>query len=292
MAGVSESLAGRISLLDLYSLSLVELESGLGERAEGERFWRWLQWGGYPEVYARGLEPTRFYADYVATYLERDVRQALQVRSLRDFDRFLRLCALRTGQLVNVNALAAEVGVAATTIKSWMTVLEASGVITLLPPYFRNAGKRLVKTPKLYFLDTGLCCFLAGLRSADDLQTSALKGALFETQVVGQVLRLRANRGAPQDVCFYRDHHGTEVDLVIYRGERLHLIECKTAESPGSSVPAFDKLAAIYGEENIIGRTIITPRRGRRLGPGRLEFDDCVELESLRLERDRTSHPR
>ncbi|MFC1642847.1 ATP-binding protein [Myxococcota bacterium] len=280
MAGVTESLAGRISLLDLYSLSLSELEHGLGERAEGETFWRWLHCGGYPELHARGLDPVRFYSDYVATYLERDVRQALQVRNLRDFDRFLRLCALRTGQLVNANALAVEVGVAATTIKSWLNVLEASTVILLLPPYFRNAGKRLVKTPKLYFLDTGLACFLAGLRAPRDIEASALRGALFETQVVGQIVRYFANQGRAGDLCFYRDHHGTEVDLVRFSGERLHLIECKVAESPNSHVPAFEQLAAIYGEQNIMARTIITPRRGHRWTRG-VQFDDCVELASL-----------
>lgn len=281
MEGVTESLAGRVGLTELHSLSLAELERATGEIAAGDTLWRWLHAGGYPELYARKLEPLRFYADYVATYLERDVRQALNVRSLRDFDRFLRLAALRAGQLVNANALAADVGVAATTIKSWLAVLEASQIVTLVPPYFRNAGKRLVKTPKLYFLDTGLVCFLAGLRSPAEVVASSLRGALFETLVVGQIVRRFANRGLPRDLAFYRDHHGTEVDLVLYRGERLHLVECKSAEAPAAAVPGFDRLAAQYGEHNIVGRTIITPRRGLRRAARGVTFDDCVDMAGL-----------
>ncbi len=281
MQGVTESLAGRISLVELHSLSLAELEKGLGERAEGETFWQWLVAGGYPELHAREIPASRFFSDYVATYLERDVRQALNVRSLRDFDRFLRLSALRTGQLLNAQALAAEVGVAATTIKSWLSVLEASNVIALLPPYFRNAGKRLVKTPKLYFLDTGLACFLAGIRTPEELRQSALRGALFETQVIGQVIRHYANRVSPREFYFYRDQRGTEVDLVIPSGERLHLVECKVAEAPSTRVPAFERLTELYGERNILTRTLVTPRRGARRVGGDVLVADCVDLEFL-----------
>lgn len=281
MQGVTESLAGRLSLLDLHPLSLAELEQGTGLRAEGEVFWRWLLAGGYPELHARSLPVERFYADYVATYLERDVRQALNVRNLRDFDRFLRMLALRTGQMLNASAVATEVGVAVTTIKSWLSVLEASNVIRLLQPYHRNAGKRLVKTPKVYFLDTGLACFLAGIRSVEELTQSALRGALFETQVVAQLTRSLANRGSVRDVYFYRDQHGTEVDLVLPVGEKLHLVECKVNASPTRPAPAFERVTAHYGAEAILSRTVITPQRGTRGGRGDVVFSDAVDFGSL-----------
>ncbi len=280
MQGVTESLAGRVSLVELNSLSLLELERGTQKRAEGEQFWNWLVLGGYPGLHAQGQESTRFYSDYVSTYLERDVRQALAVRSLRDFDRFLRLLALRTGQLLNAHALATEVGVAATTIQSWLSVLEASGIIVLLRPYFRNAGKRLVKTPKLYFLDTGLCCFLVGIRSAEELQQSSLRGAVFETQVVAQLVRYMAAHER-RDVYFYRDHHGTEVDVLIPIGERFHLLECKVNENQREVPAAFGKLANTYGDESILSRTLITPRRGVYHGESGLRFADCVDFSYL-----------
>lgn len=280
MQGVTESLAGRLSLAELHPLSLGEFEQATGQHAEGARFWHWLFTGGYPDVHARGLTPERFYSDYVATYLERDVRQVLGVRSLRDFEHFLRLAALRTGQLLNASTLAGEVGVAASTIRSWLSVLEASNIIRLLPPYHRNVGKRLVKTPKLYFLDTGLVCFLTGIRHEDDLAESALRGPLFETQVVSQLVRFDANHGHARELYFYRDHHGTEVDLVIPVAEKLHLIECKVSETTSADVPAFERLEANYGAGSVLSRTLITPRRGVHHAHG-VRFADCVDFAYL-----------
>src|SRR5262249_11920459 len=146
-----------------------------------ERLARWMLMGGYPELHAAAIPPEEFYADYVATYLERDVRQILQVRNLRDFDRFLRLCATRTGQLLNLGSFSADLGLSPNTVKSWIGVLAASGILAVVEPYFENLGKRIVKTPKLYFLDTGLCCYLAGLRTEHALLQSSLLGAFFET---------------------------------------------------------------------------------------------------------------
>lgn len=182
----------------------------------------WIWKGGYPELVAKELPPRRFYADYVATYLERDVRQAVQVRNLRDFDRFLRLCALRTGQQLSMSGQAGDTGVSPNTIRSWLSVLEASNIVMLVEPYYRNLGKRLVKTPKLYFLDTGLACFLCGLDSPETLRGSGLLGPLFETLVFGQIVRLFDNKGEPKGIYFYRDHHGKEVDFVTpRRGHRM-----------------------------------------------------------------------
>jgi predicted AAA+ superfamily ATPase len=276
MERISESLAGRVSIIEMLSLSLVEIERFAGAPISRDTLCEWMFRGGYPELVAKGLDPRRFYADYVATYLERDVRQALAVRSLRDFDRFLRLCALRTGQLLSMNSLASEVGVAVNTIKSWLSVLEASGVVLIVEPYYRNLGKRLVKTPKLYFADTGLACFLAGLDSAETVRKSALLGALFETLALGQLVRHYANRGDPARVYFYRDHQGNEVDFVVPVGEKLLLFECKWAETPDPRPRGFVELDRLMPEGDILSRTILTPDRGRRVVAG-VTIRDCVE---------------
>lgn len=256
MQGVTESLAGRIAIVDLHSLSLSELSTARGPIAGPEAVLDAIWTGGYPEIHARGLEPSRFYGDYVATYLERDVRQALNVRSLRDFDRFLRLCATRTGQLLNMNSLASDIGASPHTIRAWLSVLEASNVIALVAPFYRNLGKRLVKTPKLYFLDTGLACHLAGFNSPRDVGSSSLLGAFFETLVFGQIARARANRGLAPAVWFWRDHHGNEVDFVVPVGERVHLLECKWAHQ-GSLPRGLENVSATFGEANVLTRSII-----------------------------------
>ena len=276
MERISESLAGRIAVIEMYSLSLVEIERFTKAPISRDVLCDWMFRGGYPEVVAKGLDPRRFYADYVATYLERDVRQTLAVRNLRDFDRFLRLCALRTGQLLSMNSLASEVGVAVNTIKSWISVLEASGVIWLVEPYYRNLGKRLVKTPKLYFADTGLACFLAGVDSPATLRKSALLGAYFETLALGQLIRHFANRGDPSRVYFYRDHQGNEVDFVIPVGEKLHLFECKWAETPDPRPRGFVQLGKLLPDGDILSSTILTPDRGQRKLEG-VTIRDCVE---------------
>jgi len=260
MQGVSESLAGRVSVLQLHSLSIAELESVFSNLDSRKNLLEILWQGGYPELHARGLDPRRFYADYVATYLERDVRQALNVRSLRDFDRFLRLCATRTGQLLNMNGLASDVGVSPNTIRSWLSVLEASNIIFLLAPFYRNLGKRLVKSAKLYFLDTGLLCHLVGLRSPGEIERSALLGPLFESLALGQIVRAYADQGLSAPIYFYRDHHGHEVDFVIPIGERAHLIECKWAENPTIG-RGMNLVASLLGESNVLSRSCITPGR-------------------------------
>ncbi len=276
MEKVTESLAGRVAVIEMFSLSLREIERFTGEPISRDRLCEWMFRGGYPELVAKGLDPRRFYADYVATYLERDVRQALAVRNLRDFDRFLRLCAVRTGQLLSMNSLAADVGVAVNTIKGWLSVLEASGVVMLVEPYYRNLGKRLVKTPKLYFADTGLACFLAGIDSPQTLRASAMLGALFETLALGQLVRHYANRGDPTRIYFYRDHQGNEVDFVIPVGEKLHLFECKWAETPDPQPRGFVTLAKLLPEGHILSRTLLTPDRGQREVAG-VSIRDCVE---------------
>lgn len=280
MEKVSESLAGRIAVLSLYSLSLEELEAATGQRAEGPQLLRWIFEGGYPELHAEKLDSERFYSDYVATYLERDVRQALQVRNLRDFNRFMRLAASRTGQLLSLNTFASDIGASPNTIKSWLSVLEASQIVYLLEPYYENTGKRLVKTPKLYFLDTGLACFLAGFRKPEDLETSPMLGPLFETLVLGQIIRRYASEGRKERVYFYRDHQGGEVDFIVPTGNRLRLYECKYSEDP-SPVKGLGQLAKQLGRKRILSQSIITPIRGCRKNREGVWVEDCVELKTL-----------
>lgn len=281
MQGVTESLAGRASVVELHSLSAREIERWSGHKIDREDLLEWIFRGGFPELVASQLDPTRFYGDYLATYLERDVRTVLQVRNLRDFDRFLRLCASRTGQLLSYSSLAADLGLSPNTVKGWISVLEASGIVRLLEPYYANLGKRIVKTPKLYFLDTGLACYLAGLRRPADLKQSALLGPLFETHVLGQIVRHAANTGHQADVYFYRDHHGHEVDFLIPHGDRFELMECKWAESPAARQPGFEEIKRLAGPDRIISQTIITPARATRRLPGNVVVGDSVGLDFL-----------
>lgn len=228
MKSVSESLAGRCAILELDTLSVSEVRAELGKKTPGpaEMLWR----GGYPELHrAPDLDPRDFFTGYVATYLERDVRQSLRIASLRDFERFVRACALRGGQLLNLAELARDVAIAGSTARDWLSVLEASGQVVLLEPWFNNAGKRLIKTPKLYFRDTGLMCFLLGLDSPAALERSPFLGAVWETFLLGQMLRAKQAGGTAANFYFWRDTHGTEVDFVIEHAGRLRLVEAKWA---------------------------------------------------------------
>jgi hypothetical protein len=281
MEGVTESLAGRSSVLTLYSLSAREYETWSGKTLDRSALVEWMLKGGYPELHSRGLDAERFFGDYLATYLERDVRSILGVRSLRDFDRFMRLCAARTGQLVSYSALASDLGVSPNTVKSWLSVLEASRIVFLLEPYFENLGKRIVKTPKLYFLDTGLCSYLLGARTPDDLLRSPMLGAIFETHVLGQIVRHFANRGRRREIYFYRDHHGHEVDFLIPAAGRFALIECKWAESPSATQRGFSEIEALVGPDRVVSRTIVTPDRGTRRASEAVTIADSVPLDFL-----------
>jgi predicted AAA+ superfamily ATPase len=280
MAGVSESLAGRIGVAELHTLSLGEIERSQRRPLDRRALLDAMVTGGFPELVAQTLDPQRYYASYVATFLERDVRQALQVKSLRDFERFLRLCAVRTGQLLSMNSFAADIGVSPNTIRSWLSVLAASNVVMLLEPYHRNLGKRVIKTPKLYLLDTGLACFLAGLPDARSLGQSGLLGGMFETLVLGQIVRHYANRGERASISFFRDYAGSEVDFVVERGNQVRLVECKWSETPPTHHRAFDELSLLLGEERDVARTIATPERVRRTVSG-VEIVGCVDLAWL-----------
>ncbi len=224
-AGITQSLAGRVGLVHLLPLSLHEL---LKASLLPESLDLAMLRGGYPPVYDRDLAPRLWFPNYVNTYLERDVPQLLEVRNREQFQRFVRLCAAHTGQLLNLSALGADCGVSHVTAREWLNVLEAGYLVTRLPPYFRNFGKRLVKRPKLYFLDVGLAAWLLGIRDAETLNTHPLRGALFETLVVAEMLKARFNTGEAAELYFWRDHVGHEVDLVWERHGRLHGMEIKS----------------------------------------------------------------
>jgi len=171
----------------------------------------------------------------VATYIERDLRQLINVRDLSTFQRFLRMCAARTGQMLNLSALAADCGITHNTAKSWISILEASYLVILLPPWHRNLGKRLVKTPKLYFLDTGLAAWLAGVRKTGDLELGTMRGALFETWVVSEATKHLCNHAMPNRLYFWRDSAGSEIDLLVENGpETAFPIECKAGQTVSS----------------------------------------------------------
>lgn len=225
---ITQSLAGRVGLVQLLPLSLGELTAaGLNPKTLEQTLWL----GGYPALYDRRRQldrPAQWLSAYAATYVERDVRQVLEVSNLSLFQRFVLMCAARTGQLLNLSALAADCGLSQTTARSWLTVLEASYVVYLLQPYHQNFGKRLVKMPKLYFLDTGLLCHLLRVDSPETLAVHALRGPIFESWVVSETLKHRWNQGLPADIYFWRDNHGTEVDLLFEHAGKLHAVEIKS----------------------------------------------------------------
>ena len=223
MDGIGQSLAGRVGMLTLLPLAHAELPPATSLE---ERLWR----GGYPALHAEHRDPlpAHWFAAYLATYVERDVRQLINVGNLMTFQRFVTMCAARSGQLLNLNSLAADCGISQPTARQWLTVLQASHLVALLQPYHRNFGKRLVKSPKLYFLDSGLLCHLMRIASPDDLYHHAMRGAVFETWVVSETLKHRFNRGLGADLYFWRDNHGLEVDLVFQQGQQLQAVECKS----------------------------------------------------------------
>ncbi|WP_457664997.1 ATP-binding protein [Thiolapillus sp.] len=228
LSGITQSLAGRAALLTLLPMTYGELQRA---GKIGENLDKILFDGAYPPIFDRGLEPHPWYGNYVRTYLERDVRQLIKVQDLGTFQRFLKLCAGRTGQLLNLSSLANDCGITHNTAKAWISVLEASYIVHLLPPHHQNFNKRLVKTPKLYFLDTGLATWLLGIRNNEQLATHVQRGALFETRVISELLKARYNAGEASILFFWRDRSGHEVDLLIDHGTRLSPLEIKSGQT-------------------------------------------------------------
>ena len=255
MREVSDSLAGRCALLSLPGLCVEEIKTtGWLAATDAHKL---LIRGGFPELWADTSIPVRdFHQAYVSTYLERDLRQILNVGSLRDFERFLRACAARAGQLLNKSELARDVGIAQTTVSQWLSALEAGNQITLLEPFFANVGKRLVKSPKLYFNDTGLLCFLLGL-SPDSFGRSPLTGPVWENFVLTE-LRKWCDLSHPEwSLWFYRDQHNREADFLIQGPyDHIRLLDAKWSETPRSqSFAGLEQVAGLVGSASGITHT-------------------------------------
>lgn len=233
MKGVSDSLAGRSGFLELENLAFGEIRAVTEIPTDTRGLAALMARGQFPELWrVPELPPRDFFQGYLATYLERDVRQILRVGSLRDFERFVRVLAARPAAMLNRSDVARDVGVAVKTISEWLSVLETSGQVALLQPWYANFGKRLVKTPKVYFRDTGLLCFLLNLDETT-LLTSPMLGAIWETFVFAEMRKLNEIGGRPFGLWYYRDHQGREVDFALESGGRLSFVECKWEEHPG-----------------------------------------------------------
>lgn len=235
LESVSQSLAGRSAVLHLLPLSYAEISRfDHAPRTLDEILFT----GGYPRIYDQGIPATDWLSAYVATYIERDVRSISNVGDLVTFQRFVELCAGRTSQLVNYSSLATDAGIAQPTAKAWLSILEASFILFRLPAWSGNQRKRLVKMPKMHFHDTGLVCWLLGIRTPEQLRTHPLRGPIFESWVVSEIVKHRMNAGERGGLSFYRDQHGVEADLLVETTEGLRIVEAKAGQTVASDMLA------------------------------------------------------
>ena len=228
---ISQSLAGRTGLLRLLPFTIAEVN-----RFRPEMDIDSMIYGGfYPRIYDQDIDPIQAYGDYFETYVERDVRQIGEIRQLKEFQRFVQLCAGRTGQLLNLQSLGNDAGISHTTARRWISILEASYILFCLQPFHANINKRLIKAPKMYFYDVGLAAYLMGIENSSQIRSHPLRGHLFENLVVVEALKYRFNRGKRSNLLFFRDSSGLEVDLLCARGARFAAIEVKAGQTVGRS---------------------------------------------------------
>jgi hypothetical protein len=271
---ITQSLAGRVAILQLLPLSFQELQNAPYIPEEPEDFiWK----GGYPRLFNQQIDPTDFYPSYIQTYVERDVRQIINVNDLRLFRQFIAACGGRIGPLVNFSDLSNILGVDHKTVKSWIGILEASYIVFLLPSYHRNFEKRIVKSPKLYFYDTGLACSLLNISSAEQLNTNFAKGGLFENMIIQELLKNVYNSGNRPDFYFWRDHNQREIDLLFERNGKITALEIKAGKTINNrflkNLYAFREIAGedltnlfcIYGGEEAQYRSTISILPWKRL---------------------------
>ncbi len=274
MTQVTQSLAGRTGMLRLLPFTLAEVQrlkdgqmgdkGGKVDKAKGLKsqhvpldLAQSLLTGFYPRIHDKNLNPSQALADYFATYVERDLRQLTAVHDLQRFERFVRLCAGRTGQLLNLDSLGNDAGVSHATARAWIDLLQTSYIVHLLPPWFTNSGKRLVKSPKLYFYDVGLACWLLGLRTPDQVARDPLWGSLFENFIIMEAMKDRLNAGESAEMYFYRDSEGNEVDLLLPTGGKLHAIEIKAGATVNSDYFKGLKTFASHHPQAISGGGVI-----------------------------------
>ncbi|HBI21831.1 MAG TPA: AAA family ATPase [Legionella sp.] len=260
---IAQSLAGRTAILKLLPLNMAELsQNGVVYSVDD-----YLFQGMYPRIYQHQIPPAKFYRDYMLTYLERDVRQMIQIKDLSLFQQFLHLCAGYVGQLLNHDALSNAIGVTAATIKHWLSILEASFIIFRLPPYYENFGKRIIKSHKLYFYDVGLASYLMDFRDKKELGYSPMRGHLFENFVILELLKNRLHRGIEPSMYFYRDNNQREVDLILKSGTQLLPIEIKSSQTftPSflSGLQYFKNLASSRCETGFL---VYTGEQSQRIG--------------------------
>ena len=228
LSKISQSLAGRTAFVELLPFSIKELNrAGLVSKNLDEMLFK----GGYPPLYDRRLSPSQWLAAYTTAYVERDVRQLLKIQDLDSFQRFVMLCAGRSGQIVNLSSLANDCGITHNTAKAWISILEASYILFQLRPHFVNFNKRLIKSPKLYFYDTGLVCWLLGIREVGQLASHPLRGSIFETFILSELMKNRLNAGEKAQFYFWRDNNGNEVDVIADVGTKLMPIEIKSGQT-------------------------------------------------------------
>jgi uncharacterized protein len=246
LSGVTQSLAGRTAFVELLPFSRDELEQAgkLPKKLDDM-----LIKGGYPPLYDRNIPLRAWFGSYVTAYIERDVRQVLKVQELETFQRFVRLCAGRTGQLLNRATLAVDCGITHNTAKSWISVLEASYILFLLRPHHANFNKRLIKAPKLYFYDSGLVSWLLGIQTQQQLETHPLRGNIFETFIVAELMKSRLNSGERPNLYFWRDSNGNEVDVIIEQGQKLMPVEIKSGTTIARDFfTGLEKWSALAGD--------------------------------------------
>jgi len=249
MENISQSLAGRAAILKLLPFSLNEINLFETTTQTNSLLYK----GAYPVIYSQNRNAYKTYDNYYQTYIEKDVRQLINIKDISLFQRFISLCAGRTGQVLNMNQLASEVGTSMNTIKSWISVLEASYIVYLLQPYHKNINKRIIKSPKLYFYDTGLASYLLGLKNEKHIKNHPLRAALFENMVINEYLKYRFNHGLSNNAYFYRDNHQNEVDLLIESAGSYILVEIKSAKTYHDSFrKKLDWLEATLSAQNIL----------------------------------------
>ena len=252
-SSITQSLAGRTAVLELFPLTMGEIE-GIAETNDADHL---MFQGFYPAIHAGDNIPRLFYPAYLRTYLERDVRQLLQVKDLYQFQTFLRLCAGRIGSLFNASELSNEVGVSVNTIRSWVSILQASYIIFMVHPYFENSRKRLTKTSKLYFYDTGLACYLLGIENETQISSDRMRGHLFENMVVADIVKQRANEGKDNDLMFYRDSNGNEIDLLVPHQQSFEGFEIKSSSTYNSSFEKGFKSVTDQLDARLVRRAVV-----------------------------------
>lgn len=226
---IGQTLAGRAAVLELLPLRYNELRPHLTK--EEDNLWSLIFFGGYPRPRYEKMDYSLWFESYIRTYLERDIRSLVNIKDLSQFQRFIKMCAARHGQMLNLTSLGADCGISQTTARDWLTFLEASYVVFRVQPYFENFTKRLVKMPKLYFYDTGILCHLLGIESPEHASIHAMSGALFEGFLMTELIKMRLNQGQKPNLYYWRDHRGLEIDAVLETGKTVQMIEFKSSQT-------------------------------------------------------------